>query len=120
MICLVNALRAPLIVSLIILCGINWYFKIYLESYLKIMKNFYKTDTSIRQTLWLVPRGVHLKRFYCISTLFSTSDFDIGSMRSDFVRYSLKSSKKELYSFTGSAANLAKVSKIRGKYRKFG
>jgi len=35
--------------------------KISIENYL------YKTDTSIRRTLLLVPRGVHLKRFHCRS-----------------------------------------------------
>ena len=34
--------------------------RISIENYL------YKTDTSIRRTLLLVPKGVHLKRFYCI------------------------------------------------------
>ena len=28
-------------------------------------QNLHKTDTSPRQTLWSVPKGVRLKRFYC-------------------------------------------------------
>ena len=38
--------------------------KVFIENYL------YKTDTSIRRTLLLVPRGVRLKRFHCIINLY--------------------------------------------------
>ena len=31
------------------------------------VKKLYKTGSSIRRTLWLVPRGVRLKRFSCTS-----------------------------------------------------
>ena len=34
---------------------------------MEILKKLYKTDTSIRRTLWLIPRFLRLKRFYCVS-----------------------------------------------------
>ena len=35
----------------------------------KFLRKLYKTDTSIRRTLWLVSRGIRIKRFYCNSSM---------------------------------------------------
>ena len=83
MIYLVNALKPPYKVILIILYGIIWYLKGHVDSYMKILRNLYKTDTSIRRTLWLVPRGVRLKRFYCNPNLQATLGKNSGEEKLD-------------------------------------
>ena len=70
MIYLVDALKLPYAVSLIILYGIYWYLKGLVDSYMKIFRNLYKTDTSMRRTLWLFPMSVRLKTFRCITRIF--------------------------------------------------
>ena len=52
-----------------LLSGIKWHLKRHVDNYRKIVKNLYKTDTSIRQALWLFPRVVRIKRLYCIYNL---------------------------------------------------
>ena len=61
MIYLVDALEPPYTVSQIILYDIDWYLKGHADRYMRILRNLYRTDTSIRRTLWLVLRDIHLK-----------------------------------------------------------
>ena len=63
MIYLVNALKPAHTVSLVIFYGINWYLKRHVDSYMKIFRNLYKTNTSVRRTLSLVPGDALFKRF---------------------------------------------------------
>ena len=61
----------PYIVSLIILHDINCYLKVPVDKYMNILRNLYQTDTFTRRALWLVPKGVHIKKFYCNIVFFS-------------------------------------------------
>ena len=40
--------------------------------------NLYKTDTSLKRTFWSVPRGVRLKRFYCILNFNNTQQTSVS------------------------------------------
>ena len=71
----------PYIVSLIILHDINCYLKVPVDKYMNILRNLYQTDTFTRRALWLVPKGVHIKKFYCNIVFF----FQISVAQASFM-----------------------------------